>query len=133
MPHKDKAEKAKYNKDWLAKHPNYKKDWLAKHLNYKKNYRESHKNHCVYCIETSDHRMYVGSTDFLDQRICRHKNTSNIYPDWKIYQAIKETGGWESTKVHVLMKDIPCKELRLKLEHHFIDLVPKQLNLNTLK
>lgn len=124
-----------YQKEYKAAHPEYmrkyreenKEDILARRRDY---YREN-ANHCVYCLELPDGMMYIGSTEHLGWRLSVHKQDYKN-EDWKHYRAIREAGGWDQVRVHVLMKDIPDYDLRLRLEQHFIDMVPEELSLNTL-
>lgn len=154
MPYKDKEigrqrAKARYmeNRDRILeqKHEYYRQNRKQK-LEWQVAYHHSHReheiarmknqystlnNHCVYLLELSDCRMYVGSTSHLNWRIRTHKRDSEESPDRLLYKAIRETGGWNQVKIHILMKDIPDKDLRIRLEQHFIDMVPDELSLNT--
>jgi hypothetical protein len=97
----------------------------------RRDYYSENLNHCVYCFELPDSRMYIGSTSHIGWRLSAHKQDLKK-KDLKLYQAIRESGGWDSVKVHVLMHDIPDYQLRLKMEQHYLDMVPEQLSLNTL-
>jgi len=94
-------------------------------------YKNKKLNHTVYLFELPDSRMYVGSTNFLNKRLSIHKQDFIRYPDRTLYQAIRETGGWDQVKVHTLMHDIPDEDLRFKLEQYFINKIPKELLLNS--
>lgn len=95
--------------------------------------RRNRLNHCVYLLELPDCRMYVGSTSDYDQRLVKHKQALRRHPDRLLYRAIAELGGWDQVKVHVLMRDVPDKILRRKLEQHFLDMIPESLRLNELE
>lgn len=152
-----KAEKAEYDRQYRAQ--NREKIALAHHKRYERNreviierqrayhaehredrveymrraYKSKATNHIVYCLELLDHRVYVGSTNYLNHRFFGHKQHQALYPDRLIYKAIAESGGWDQVKVHILMNNIPDRDLRLKLETHFINLIPEQLSLNIRK
>lgn len=125
-----KEERREYNRKWRESNPEYFQKWHESNPEYTQKYNESIKNHCVYCLETPDHKMYVGSTNSLYYRIKLHQNKVLKHPDRLLYKSIQETGGWEKVKVHILIKDIPDRDLRRKLEQHFINLIPEQLSLN---
>jgi hypothetical protein len=130
----------KYRKTHRDEHADYSRKYYQNHRDeqakykrkYMRQYRESQKNHCVYCLETADHRIYIGSTNYIDRRLLLHKQRSISHPDRLLYKVISETGGWDTVNVHILMRDIPDKDLRLKLEQHFINKVPEQLSLNSI-
>jgi hypothetical protein len=135
-----KEEKAEYSRryreahrvEMIEKKRHYNKNNKEKIAEYDREYKIKNINHKVYLLELPDNRMYVGSTNFLNKRLGIHKQDSRRHPDQLLYKAIKETGGWDQVKVHVLMHDIPDYQLRLKLEQHFINKIPEQLVLNTI-
>lgn len=124
-----------YQKEYKAAHPEYMRKYRKEKkddiLTQRRNYYRENSNHCIYCLELPNGMMYIGSTEHLGWRLSAHKQDYKN-KDLKHYHAIRESGGWDKVKVHVLMRDIPDYDLRLRLEQHFIDMVPEVLSLNTL-
>jgi len=94
-----------------------------------KEYRRSISNHCVYLFELPDGKMYVGSTDLLTYRLNTHRQKSKKTRS-KLYEAINEVG-WQTVRVHILVKNIPNKKIRLSIEQYFVEMIPKNMLLNT--
>jgi hypothetical protein len=113
-----------------ARHRQYNEANKEKIAKTNRQYYETHLNNTIYLFELPNSKMYVGSTRRLDYRLSLHKRHLNEYPERTLYQAIQESGGWNSVKIHILMHDIPTKELRLQLEQFFINKIPNQLRLN---
>ena len=59
--------------------------------------------------------VYVGSTCNFTRRKCEHKRCCNNenykYFNLKLYQMIRENGGWEAFKM-TQIKEFPCKNKR---------------------
>ena len=142
MTEEQKEKRREYKRNWMRKYTNEHREEI---YNRNRKYRESNaevirkrkrdhdmaiRNHCIYLIELPDCRMYVGSTNHLAKRIVIHKVDSANHPDRPLYRAIRDVGGWAQVRVHVIMRDIPDRALRLRLEKHFINLIPEQLQLN---
>lgn len=145
MPYKNKEKRKEYNRKYREEnkerisgyrernrdeYSKYQHEWYQANKDCKQRYYESQLDHCVYLLELPDCRMYVGSTNFLKKRLMHHRQDAIKKPNIPLYQAIKAVGGWDQVKVHVLMKNIPDRDLRHKIEQHFIDLVPTLLRLN---
>jgi len=148
-PEKNKLSKQK----WANNHPDYNKEYskeyYKKNIDIKREYREKHYqenkervsiqshqrreqklNHCVYCLEVNG-LMYIGSTIEIGARLALHKRDISKRPEQKVYKVIRESGGWDAVKVHILMKDIPFEDLRIRLEQHYLDMVPVKMRLNS--
>lgn len=132
---KNKERRREYNSKWRASNQEqlkeYRKANRERHYEHQREYAKSQKKHCVYLLELPDCRMYIGSTNWLNHRLCVHRHNSNLYPDIRLYKAIAESGGWDNVRVRILMQDIPDEDLRLRLEQHFLDMIPDPLRLNT--
>ena len=74
-----------------------------------------YENNIIYKIqhETIDELIYVGSTCDFVKRKCRHKNTCNNETrsgyNFKLYQMIRENGGWDSFTMTMVSK-YPCED-----------------------
>ena len=71
-----------------------------------------YENNIIYKIqhETIDELIYVGSTCNFVKRKCQHKHDCyNEKRNLKIYQMIRENGGWESFNMTQIAK-YPCED-----------------------
>ena len=91
---------------------------------------------CIYLIkhnlDYNNENVYIGSCCNFIRRKCQHKsNCNNPNNNLKIYQTIRENGGWDNW-VMVRLHNFPCNEkYQLKLEERrVIDLYQSKLNCN---
>ena len=90
-------------------------------------YRISHK------LDYDNNNVYIGSTTNLHRRKIQHKSTCISENDkayhYKLYEYIRENGGWENFQFIILRvcEDANKKEL-IKLEQSFIDVYEPTLN-----
>jgi len=103
------------------------------------NYNNSH-IYKLCCKDTDITDIYIGSTINFRNRKCRHKsNCNNINSkkhNYKVYQFIREHGGWENWTMILIEKvNVNCKlELHQKERYYIEELKPslnKQLPLRT--
>jgi len=87
---------------------------------------------CIYvidCFDTQD--LYIGSTCNFDDRKRQHKsNCSNEKCDrynLKLYQTIREYGGWDNWAMFPIEEEIPLQELKER-EQFYIDTLESSLN-----
>lgn len=74
---------------------------------------------CIYMLHYKDdtelENIYIGSTTNFKVRKNHHKRTccnpNNKNHHFKIYQYIRDNGGWEEWKM-IWLEDYPCKTLR---------------------
>jgi len=72
---------------------------------------------CIYKIEHFDNEslVYVGHTTNFDKRKTAHKsnckNENNKHYNFKVYQMIRENGGWEMFKM-IEVEKYPCADKR---------------------
>jgi len=94
------------------------------------------KKQCVYRIECKDpkiQQIYIGSSVDLDQRIIEHKsichNPKRKAYNYKVYQFIREHGGWDNFKVDIEQDcyGMPKEEI-VELEQIFIGCLNPELN-----
>jgi hypothetical protein len=81
----------------------------------------------ITCLDTSVEHIYIGSTTNFNNRKSRHKSNCNNEKDknynYKLYQIIRENGGWDKFEMKVI-EEYPCLdgiELK-KREQYWIDL-----------
>ena len=76
--------------------------------------------------------IYVGSTKSFRQRKNHHKTAYYKGDTKKIYNTIRENGGWENWRMVILeeLGEVSFTEARIKEEEHRVKL---NANLNTLK
>ena len=79
----------------------------------------------IYCNDNAVKEVYIGHTTNFSQRKCCHKNTCNNIKSYlynlKIYQFIREHGGWENWNMVEIAK-YDCKdatEARIKEQYHY--------------
>jgi hypothetical protein len=92
---------------------------------------------CVYMIkhnqDYNDDNVYIGSCCNFTRRKCEHKSVCNnpniVNYNLKIYQTIRENGGWDNW-IMLKLHDFPCNKIcELKLEERrVIDLYQSKLN-----
>ena len=93
---------------------------------------------CIYMIkhnlDYNNENVYIGSCCNFTRRKCAHKNACNnpnyIKHNFKLYQKIRENGGWDCW-VMIKLHDFPCSEkYQLNLEERrVIDLYQSKLNM----
>jgi len=72
---------------------------------------------CIYKIEhiDDDSLVYVGNTTHFEKRKCKHKNACNNvkskYYHLKVYQMIRENGGWDEFKM-IEVEKYKCNDKR---------------------
>ena len=72
---------------------------------------------CIYKIEhiENDNLVYVGHTTSFDKRKCQHKcscrNKNNNKYNYKLYQMIRDNGGFDMFKM-IEVEKYPCKDKR---------------------
>ena len=83
----------------------------------------------ICCDDCLDY-VYVGSTKAFRQRKNNHKQNCNNMKDRKIYNTIREHGGWDNWRMVILEDcgEISFTEARIKEEEHRVKL---NANLNT--
>jgi len=70
---------------------------------------------CIYKIEHVDNEslVYVGHTTCFDKRKTKHKssccNDNDRHFNYKVYQMIREHGGWEMLKM-IEVEKYPCND-----------------------
>tara|TARA_R110000744_G_scaffold67751_1_gene138050 strand:+ start:161 stop:631 length:471 start_codon:yes stop_codon:yes gene_type:complete len=85
------------------------------------------------CRDKSVTEFYIGSTKNLQQRIYHHKsschNSNGKEYNLKVYQFIRENGGWENWEI-VVIKKLPNtnKEARCYIEQFYKNLYKPTLN-----
>ena len=86
---------------------------------------------CVYNIQCKDKsikEIYIGSCKNYRRRFITHKNTCKT-SNYKVYQFIRENGGWENWNMIVEVNtDELTKDERLELEQIYLDLLEPELN-----
>ena len=90
------------------------------------------KTGCIYvidCFDTED--FYIGSTVNFKERKYKHKsNCSNEKSDrynFKVYQTIREYGGWENWAMFPIEEEIPVEQLKER-EQFYIDTLEPSMN-----
>ena len=67
----------------------------------------------IVCNDLTIKDCYVGHTTDMTKRKCCHKSNCNNekskYHNYKIYQIIRENGGWENWNM-VLVEEFPCED-----------------------
>ena len=94
---------------------------------------------CIYMIKSNqdfdNENVYIGSCCNFTRRKCCHKTRCNNPNDksynLKLYQTIRDNGGWDEW-VMLKLHDFPCNEkYELNLEERrVIDLYKSKLNMN---
>lgn len=82
------------------------------------------------CCDDLPEFIYVGSTKSFRERKARHKrNTLNDSPE-KLYNIIRENGGWDNWRMVILedIGEVSLTQARIKEEEHRVKL---NANLNT--
>ena len=84
------------------------------------------------CCDDLPDFVYVGSTKAFRQRKSQHKNCYNKGDTKKIYNTIRENGGWENWRMVILeeLGEVSFTEARIKEEEHRVKL---KANLNMVK
>jgi len=85
----------------------------------------------ICCDDYPDY-VYVGSTKSFRQRKTQHKHDCNIGNTKKLYNTIRENGGWENWRMVILEDcgEITLTQARIKEEEHRVKL---NANLNMIK
>ena len=96
------------------------------------NYNQSH-IYKLCCKDTEIKEIYIGSTINFTRRKCAHKtDCHNINSDkyhLKVYQFIRENGGWENWTMILIEKvNVDCKLELLNIERSFIEELKPSLN-----
>jgi hypothetical protein len=131
-----------YNKTYYREHADKIKqsahDYYFRHLEterprraaYQRKFRKNNLNHCVYSLILPSGKTYIGSCNFLLDRMARHRHTSKIKTDWLLYSAIANEGGWDRVTLTTLKDNISDKSMRLEYEQAYLDKIPAHLSLN---
>ena len=85
----------------------------------------------ICCDDCPDY-VYVGSTKAFRQRKNSHKKEYNNLRDRKLYNTIRENGGWENWRMVILedLGEVSFTEARIKEEEHRVKL---NANLNSMR
>jgi len=79
-------------------------------------------NYKIYKIASLDPKVkdiYIGSTADLKQRKIHHKSSCNNENNkTKVYQYIRDNGGWENFKVYVV-EELKCNEYQAELREEY--------------
>jgi len=92
---------------------------------------------CIYKIEHvgNESLVYVGHTTCLSKRKTKHKssccNTKEIYNNLKVYQMIRENGGWEKFKM-IEVEKYPCNDKREAERRENEAMKELKANMNTI-
>ena len=93
----------------------------------------NYENGCIYIIKSKDETIsdsYIGSTTNFERRKYQHKHNINLYTcvkhKYKLYQFIREHGGWDNFTMSILCHhSCECKhELMLKEKEFVLNLMP---------
>ena len=94
---------------------------------------------CIYMIKKQDDynndNIYIGSCCNFNRRKCGHKivcnNPNNKNHNLKVYQFIRDNGGWDSWCMTKII-DYPCnsKSELNTMERHYVDEYKSKLNCN---
>jgi len=58
---------------------------------------------CLYCLRVGEEYFYYGSTlTTMERRIIKHKKSYYENRGRKLYQKIREVGGWRFVKVEII-------------------------------
>jgi hypothetical protein len=91
-------------------------------------------SYCIYkiCCDDCPDFVYVGSTKAFRQRKSKHKEEYNKLRDRKLYNIIRENGGWDNWRMVIIEEcgEISFTEARIKEEEHRVKL---NANLNMIK
>jgi hypothetical protein len=84
------------------------------------------------CCDDCPDFVYVGSTKSFRHRKNQHKNCYNTMKDYKLYNTIRENGGWDNWRMVILEDcgEITLTQARIKEEEHRVKL---NANMNTHK
>ena len=84
------------------------------------------------CCDDLPDFVYVGSTKAFRERKRRHKSNCNDNNNIKLYQTIRENGGWENWRMVVIEEcgEISLTQVRIKEEENRVKL---NANLNMLR
>lgn len=91
-------------------------------------------NYTIYkiaCLDPNISNIYVGSTCDLKQRKIQHKNKyiAPKHKNRKVYQFIREHGGWDNWKFYVL-EHLDCNKFNAELrEEHYRQELNASLNM----
>ena len=87
------------------------------------------KKYTIYKIFLGDD-MYIGSTCNYRVRIANHKQNCEKYQlNSKLYQTIRENGGWGSWKHEILHEEVCTKQKARALEDDYIMKLDANLNI----
>ena len=84
------------------------------------------------CCDDLPNFVYVGSTKAFRQRKRQHKSSCNNNNNIKLYQTIRENGGWDNWRMVIIEEcgEISFTQAKIKEEEHRVKL---NANLNMLK
>ena len=84
------------------------------------------------CCDDLSEFNYVGSTKSFRQRKADHKSCCNTMADYKLYNTIRENGGWDNWRMVILeeLGEVSLTQARIKEEEHRVKL---NANLNMVK
>ena len=84
------------------------------------------------CCDNLPDFVYVGSTKAFRQRKTKHKSDYNNMKDLKLYQTIRENGGWDNWRMVIIEEcsEISFTQAKIKEEEHRVKL---NANLNMKK
>ena len=90
---------------------------------------DEEKKYIIYKIFLGDD-MYIGSTCNYRVRIANHKQNCEKYQlNSKLYQTIRENGGWSNWKHEILHEEVCTKQKARALEDDFIIKLDANLNI----
>lgn len=103
--------------------------------NYKKRFNEAKIYMLINNFDTKKKNVYIGTSTNISVRKYQHKRRCNDPNDngydYKVYNYIRKTGGWDNWKM-VIIENFPCnneKELS-KRENYWIEYYNANLNTN---
>ena len=88
--------------------------------------------YAIVCKDIKIEEVYVGSTNNLERRIYEHKSACNNNNNFKVYQFIRDNGGFDNFKFIVLEHYKGEEEDLRQLERLWYETFPKELLLNTI-
>jgi hypothetical protein len=76
------------------------------------------------CCDDLPDFVYVGSTKAFRQRKNQHKNCYNNGDNFKLYNTIRENGGWDNWRMVILedLGEVSLTQARIKEEEHRVKL-----------
>ena len=89
--------------------------------------------YCISCRDKTITECYVGSSANFEKRKLRHKDRCNNLNqhghNYKVYQFIRENGGWDNFEINEI-ENYPCQnEIELNIrENYWMDILQSSLN-----